>query len=136
MENNVLIENDLLSQLRSLIGRWLWLLLPAIGTLSAQLFWKASDDLALSSLEQRLLSGIVAALSLSWLYLLIRVVELKKKQSVFARLVPVPSKGYSRDPVTGEIACPRCTTEAQIVFMRDHGTDTFFCWVCHKGVLK
>lgn len=63
------------------------------------------------------------------------VFRLSRNKSAFDRLIPVKGKGYSIDPKTGDAACPRCTTQGQVVFMKDHG-GTLYCYVCHLGALK
>lgn len=130
------MSSALVKQTRETIGQWLWLMLPATGGVVGVRFGEAICSSVVAMFGEKLAGGLLLLVLTSWCYLLVRVYELRSKKSVYERLVPVPGKGYSRDPVTGEIACPRCTSEEQILFMRDHGEHTYFCNGCYRGILK
>jgi len=59
----------------------------------------------------------------------------RHQKNAIERLRPIKGKGYGIDPITGEAACPRCSTETRLVFMSDQGPN-FYCYVCHEGVIK
>jgi hypothetical protein len=61
--------------------------------------------------------------------------EKKNAKPIWDRLTPVRGGGYSRDPVTGEIACPKCVSEGRLGFMKAQ-RDSYYCYVCSIGVKK
>lgn len=116
-------------------GGVLWLLLSSISAALGARYGVAIFDLSVNILGRRLLVSISLVLLVSLFYLLLDVFKLRRRKSVFDRLIPVKGKGYCRDPKTGEAVCPRCTIEKKVVFMSDH-SNGLYCYSCGLGVLK
>ena len=126
------------SWLRTLQGKaaeMIWLSISSLAALLGARYGEEMHCVIATRLGQQLSGAAVCFLLATCAFLLFEVIRLRRKKTVFDRLVPVKGKGYSLDPKTGEAACPRCTSEKQAVFMTDRGT-AYYCYVCNQGVLK
>jgi hypothetical protein len=57
------------------------------------------------------------------------------KKGVFSRLKPVKGRGYEIDTLTGEVVCPKCTTNDHAVTMSEQGPH-YVCWACNTLLVK
>lgn len=92
-------------------------------------------DAAENALGKRGLLIVALILLLVSVYSVASALRSRHRKTAIERLRPVKGKGYGIDPITGEAACPRCSTETRLVFMSDQG-HAFYCYVCNAGVLK
>lgn len=129
------VTANVLNLLLSKSARWLWLLSASVFEIIAIQCKPELISLCTTKTGLQIMLALIPLLILSCLYLALMVFRLSRNKSVFDRLVPVKGKGYSIDPKTGEAACPRCTTQGKVVFMKDHGAN-LYCYVCHLGALK
>jgi hypothetical protein len=92
-------------------------------------------DAAQNAFGKRGLLIVASLLLLASIYSVAFALRSRHRKTAIERLRPVKGKGYGIDPITGEAACPRCSTETRLVFMSDQG-HAFYCYVCSEGVLK
>lgn len=62
--------------------------------------------------------------------------EKKKEISFFDRLIPIPGAGYSKDPRTGEFACPKCASEGRTAYVAHIKPGALYCQACGGGTKR
>ncbi|MDF7826476.1 hypothetical protein P4B35_20770 [Pontiellaceae bacterium B12227] len=135
MENKTPIRELVIKFLQQRLLMLWWFLLSGIFLSLIAKFGDAIFDRLLSAMGKKWLLSLIMLSLLTLIILLIDAFKNRETKSAQYRLKPVAGKGYSIDPKTGEVACPKCSTPENPVFMSDQG-HALYCYACGCAVKK